>query len=101
MPYFDREIAKLAERILVRPRDIKYRTGVLASKVIPGSPGNKPVVIELSDASTKEKIESLEVDACLIATGRVPYSHDLNLASCGVATTCSCSSNTCICSLTG
>eukprot|EP00746_Dinoflagellata_sp_MGD_P120249 gnl/MRDRNA2_/MRDRNA2_55859_c0_seq1.p1 gnl/MRDRNA2_/MRDRNA2_55859_c0~~gnl/MRDRNA2_/MRDRNA2_55859_c0_seq1.p1 ORF type:complete len:546 (-),score=106.94 gnl/MRDRNA2_/MRDRNA2_55859_c0_seq1:193-1830(-) len=87
MPYFDREIAKLAERILVRPRNIKYRTGVLASKVSPGSPGRKPVVIELSDTSTKEVIDTLEVDACLIATGRVPYSEGLHLDSCGVATT--------------
>ena len=33
MPGFDREIAKLAERILIRPRPIDYRTGVFASEV--------------------------------------------------------------------
>lgn len=35
----------------------------------------KPVTIELTDVKTKEKIESLEVDACLVATGRAPYTH--------------------------
>ena len=36
MPGFDREIAKLAQRVLINPRSIDYHTGVLASKVIPG-----------------------------------------------------------------
>ena len=35
----------------------------------------KPVVIELTDVKTKEKVEELEVDACLVATGRAPYTH--------------------------
>lgn len=36
MPGFDKEIAKLAQRILVNPRKIDYHTGVLATKVTPG-----------------------------------------------------------------
>ena len=36
MPGFDREIAKLAQRVLINPRSIDFHTGVLASKVIPG-----------------------------------------------------------------
>lgn len=40
-----------------------------------GVPGVKPVVIELTDVKTKEKVEELEVDACLVATGRAPYTH--------------------------
>ena len=40
-----------------------------------GVPGVKPVVIELTDVKTKEKVDSLEVDACLVATGRAPYTH--------------------------
>ena len=35
MPGFDGEIAKLAERMLITPRNIDYRTGVLATKVRP------------------------------------------------------------------
>ena len=33
----------------------------------------KPVIIELTDAKTKQVVDSLEVDACLVATGRAPY----------------------------
>jgi len=35
MPTFDREIAKQAERLLIRDRAIDYRTGVFASEVTP------------------------------------------------------------------
>lgn len=82
MPGFDRDIAKMAERILIAPRDIETKVGVLAQKVIPGS----PVVIELADAKTKEVIDVLEVDACLVATGRIPYTQNLGLESVGVET---------------
>ncbi|NJP11872.1 MAG: dihydrolipoyl dehydrogenase [Leptolyngbyaceae cyanobacterium RU_5_1] len=80
MPGFDPDIAKLAQRVLITPRDIETKVGVLAKRVIPGS----PVVIELADAKTKEVVEELEVDACLIATGRIPYTKDLGLESVGV-----------------
>ena len=53
MPTFDREIAKLAERLLIRERPIDYRTGVFASEVTPGIPGEKPVTIKMIDANTK------------------------------------------------
>jgi len=53
MPTFDREIAKLAERLLIRERAIDYRTNVFASEVVPGIPGEKPVVIKMIDAKTK------------------------------------------------
>ena len=53
MPTFDREIAKQAERLLIRDRPIDYRTNVFASKVTPGIPGEKPVTIEMIDANTK------------------------------------------------
>jgi hypothetical protein len=33
MPGFDPEISKLAQRVLVNPRNIDYHTGVFASKV--------------------------------------------------------------------
>ncbi len=82
MPGFDRDIAKIAERILITPRDIETKVGVLASKVTPGS----PVVIELADAKTKEAIDVLEVDACLVATGRIPYTKNLGLESVGAQT---------------
>lgn len=80
MPGFDPDIAKLAQRVLITPRDIETKVGVLAKRVIPGS----PVVIELADAKTKEVVDVLEVDACLVATGRIPLTKDLGLESVGV-----------------
>ena len=44
MPGFDKEIAKLAQRILINPRKIDYHTGVLATKVTPGA---KPSAMHL------------------------------------------------------
>lgn len=80
MPGFDPDIAKLAQRILIAPRDVETKVGVLAAKITPGS----PVLIELIDAKTKEPVEVLEVDACLVATGRIPYTKDLGLDAIGV-----------------
>ncbi len=80
MPGFDPDIAKLAQRILIAPRDIETKVGMLAMKVTPGS----PVVIELADAKTKEIVEVLEVDACLIATGRIPVAKEMGLESVSV-----------------
>jgi dihydrolipoamide dehydrogenase len=80
MPTFDPDIAKIAQRVLIAPRDIETKVGLLAKKVTPGS----PVVIELADAKTKEVVEVLEVDACLVATGRVPVTQNLGVESVGV-----------------
>src|SRR4028119_1059325 len=82
MPGFDRDIAKLAERVLIAPRDIETKVSTLASKVTPGS----PVVIELSDAKTKEVVDVIEVDACLVATGRIPDTKNLGLETVGAET---------------
>ena len=82
MPTFDPDIAKLAARKLIEGRDIDARSGVLAKSIQPGS----PVQIELVDMQTREPVEMLEVDAVLVATGRVPSSKHLNLESVGVET---------------
>ena len=82
MPTFDPDIAKIAARNLIDSRDIDARAGVLAKSIQPGC----PVRIELVDMKTREPVEILEVDAVLVATGRVPVSKDLNLASVGVET---------------
>ncbi|MFN9990226.1 MAG: dihydrolipoyl dehydrogenase [Cyanobacteriota bacterium] len=82
MPTFDPDIAKLAARQLIDGREIDARAGVLAKTITPGC----PVKIELVDMATREPVETLEVDAVLVATGRVPVSQDLNLASVGVET---------------
>ena len=82
MPTFDADITKIAKRKLIDSRDIDARAGLLASKVIPGC----PVKIELSDVKTRDLVEELEVDAVLVATGRVPSSKDLNLESHSVET---------------
>ena len=82
MPTFDPDIAKMAARKLIDGRDIDARSGVLAKSIQPGS----PVQIELVDMKTREPVETLEVDAVLVATGRVPSSKHLNLESVGVET---------------
>ncbi len=82
MPTFDQDLTKIAKRNLIDKRDIDARAGVLASKIKPGC----PVRIELSDAKKRDFIEELEVDAVLVATGRVPRSKDLNLSSVCVET---------------
>ncbi|KAI5415633.1 dihydrolipoamide dehydrogenase precursor, variant 2 [Lathyrus oleraceus] len=85
MPGFDPEISKLAQRVLINPRNIDYHTGVFASKITPARDG-KPVLIELIDAKTKEPKDTLEVDAALIATGRAPFTQGLGLENVDVAT---------------
>jgi len=86
MPTFDREIAKMAERMLIRDRAIDYRTGVFASEVTPGIMGEKPVVIKMIDAETKEHVETIEVDCAMVATGRVPNTQGMGLEESGVQT---------------
>lgn len=82
MPTFDPDIAKIAQRVLIDPRDVETRVGLIAKKVTPGS----PVVIELADPKTKEVVETIEVDACLVATGRVPATKNLGLETVGAST---------------
>ena len=52
----------------------------------PGKVGERPVVIEMIDAETKELVEVLEVDACMVATGRVPNTAKLGLGDQGIET---------------
>ncbi|XP_068662038.1 dihydrolipoyl dehydrogenase 2, chloroplastic-like [Aristolochia californica] len=85
MPGFDPEIGKLAQRVLINPRNIDYYTGVFAKKVTPAKDG-KPVTIELIDAKTKEPKDTLEVDAALVATGRAPFTKGLGLENINVTT---------------
>ncbi|MEM9164755.1 MAG: dihydrolipoyl dehydrogenase [Cyanobacteria bacterium P01_F01_bin.4] len=82
MPTFDPDIAKIAQRVLITPRDIDTHVGVIAKKVTPGS----PVMIELADPKTKETVEVLEVDACLVATGRIPATKNMGLESLAIET---------------
>ncbi len=82
MPTFDPDITKIASRNLISARDIDAKSSVLASKVEPGC----PVKIQLSDMQTREIVENLEVDAVLVATGRIPNSKGLNLESMKVET---------------
>ncbi len=82
MPTFDPDIAKIAEKVLIKTRDIETYTGVFATKITPGT----PVTIELTDAKTKEVVEVLEVDACLVATGRIPATKNLGLENVGIET---------------
>lgn len=80
IPGFDSEISKFAQRKLIESRDIETYSGVFASKVIPG----KPVVIELTNVKTKQLVDVLEVDACLVATGRIPETSNLGLNNLGI-----------------
>lgn len=85
MPGFDPEIGKLAQRVLINPRKIDYHTGVFATKITPARDG-KPVIIELTDAKTKEHKDTLEVDTALIATGRAPFTKGLGFENINVET---------------
>lgn len=80
MPTFDPDMAKMAQRVLIAPRDIETRAGVIAKTVTPGA----PVVIELANRETKDVVDVLEVDACLVATGRIPATKDIGLERVGV-----------------
>ena len=82
MPGFDPDIAKIAKKVLLDRRDIETYKGVFATKVVPGN----PVTIELTDAKTKKVVEILEVDACLVATGRIPATKKLGLETLAVET---------------
>ncbi|XP_022849016.1 dihydrolipoyl dehydrogenase 2, chloroplastic-like isoform X1 [Olea europaea var. sylvestris] len=57
----------------------------LGSEITPAEDG-KPVIIELTDAKTKEPKDTLEVDAALIATGRAPFTKGLGLENINVET---------------
>eukprot|EP00899_Mesostigma_viride_P015373 jgi/Mesvir1/23837/Mv10642-RA.1 len=83
MPGFDPEIAKMAQRMLINPRKIDFKTNLLAKSITPGIPGQVPVKIELVDFKTREYVETMEVDAALIATGRSPYTKGLTLENVG------------------
>uniref|UniRef100_A0A7S1TMT1 Dihydrolipoyl dehydrogenase n=1 Tax=Erythrolobus australicus TaxID=1077150 RepID=A0A7S1TMT1_9RHOD len=84
MPGFDTEIARLAQRLLINSRPIDFHTNVFATKVTPGELGKTPVRIELTDAKSGEKVDELEVDACMVATGRSPATANLGLEAVGV-----------------
>ena len=86
MPTFDPDIRRIADRLLVKGRNIDSRVGVFASEVTPGIPGKKPVTIKMIDAKTKEHVETLEVDACMVATGRAPNTGNLGLDKAGIET---------------
>jgi dihydrolipoamide dehydrogenase len=76
LPGFDPDIARLAQRILIKPRNIETHIGVLAKKITPGT----PVTVELSTGAV------LEFDAVLVATGRSPLTADLGLETVGIET---------------
>ncbi|MBC7882220.1 MAG: dihydrolipoyl dehydrogenase [Anaerolineae bacterium] len=76
LPGFDPDIARLAQRILIKPRNIETHIGVLAKKITPGT----PVTVELSTGTV------LEFDAVLVATGRSPLTADLGLETVGLET---------------
>ena len=82
MPTFDPDITKIAKKSLIVSRDIETKSNVFATKITPGCPVN----VELTDANTKNVVENLEVDAVLVATGRIPNSSALNLDSMRVQT---------------
>ena len=60
MPGFDKEIAKMAQRLLINPRPIDWHTNVLATKVTPGT------------SDTASRPFSTPVDACMHDMPRTP-----------------------------
>ncbi len=74
MPGFDPDIARMAERILIKPRGITTYIKTLAKQVHPGA----PVRVVLDNGS------ELEFDGVLVATGRVPLTRELGLETLGI-----------------
>ena len=68
----------MAERVLITPRNIDYVTNVLATKVTPGI-RRKAGHHRAHHFKTKEVVDTMEVDAVLVATGRSPYTEGLNV----------------------
>ena len=60
MPGFDKEIARLAQRLLINPRRIDYHTGVLATKVHPRCVQHRH----------RSSVSSLLVTACCLLSTR-------------------------------
>jgi dihydrolipoamide dehydrogenase len=84
MPIFDPDVRKVADKLLIKQRAVDTRVGVFASEVTPGEIGVRPVTIKMIDAKTKEHKETLEVDMCLVATGRSPNTKNLGLDTAGI-----------------
>lgn len=57
-----------------------------AAWVLAGQQGRLQAVLELNRPAPPAPPPALQVDACLVATGRAPYTNGLNLGSLGVAT---------------
>merc|ERR1712196_756139 len=86
MPTFDSEMAKMAERLLIKPRKVDSITNVFAAEVTPGEQGKTPVTVKLVDAKTKEHVDTLRPDACMVSTGRSPKTQGLGLENLGIET---------------
>lgn len=55
-----------------KTKDLKHVTSSECVSTA-GVPGVEPVKVELTDFKTKELVDTLEVDAVLVATGRAPF----------------------------
>jgi hypothetical protein len=55
--------------------DSSGQSTVHACAAAAAAAGVKPVEIELTDFKTKKVVDTLEVDACMVATGRAPYTN--------------------------
>jgi NADH dehydrogenase FAD-containing subunit len=60
MPGFDPEIGKLAQRLLIQPRNIDYHVGVLAKKVTPW-----PFIRTNALASCRRQHPKLHICTCV------------------------------------
>ncbi|WP_287130829.1 dihydrolipoyl dehydrogenase [Candidatus Cyanaurora vandensis] len=74
LPGFDPDIARMAERVLIKPRGIQTHIKTLAKEIHPGS----PVRIVLADG------REMTADAVLVATGRIPLTRNLGLEELGL-----------------
>jgi dihydrolipoamide dehydrogenase len=74
LPGFDPDIARLAERVLIKPRGIQTYIKTIAKAIHPG----EPVRLELSTG------EELTADGVLVATGRIPLTRELGLEALGI-----------------
>nr|AAM82704.1 PhdD [Synechococcus elongatus PCC 7942 = FACHB-805] len=80
LPTFDPDVAESCPAIAAGWSRHRNPHGCFGAQNYAGS----PVVIELADFETKELVEVLEVDACLVATGRIPSTKNLGLETVAV-----------------
>ena len=83
LPNFDKDIAKRL-RLELKKQGITFKNGTAVTAITTGENENAPYLVSYEE---KGKTSAIEADIVLMAVGRMPNIHGLNLEAIGVATT--------------